>query len=89
MKIEFSTETAFFDFYEWTINDKKITKKIAGLIKDIARTPFSGLGKPEPLKYDLSGYWSREITPEHRLVYKVNKEKTVLEILSCKFHYTK
>jgi toxin YoeB len=55
------------------------------LIKDIARTPYTGLGKPEPLKYELRGYWPREITQEHRLVYKV--ENDAIEIVSCKFHY--
>jgi len=55
------------------------------LIKDIQREPFSGIGKPEPLKYELQGYWSRRITDEHRLVYKV--EEDLLIILSCKYHY--
>jgi toxin YoeB len=57
------------------------------LIKDISRSPFFGFGKPEPLKYELSGCWSREITHEHRLVYKV--ENDIIEIISCKFHYQK
>nr|WP_293088010.1 Txe/YoeB family addiction module toxin [Okeania sp. SIO3B5] len=59
--------------------------KIVNLIKDIQRDPFSGLGKPEALKYDLSGLWSRRITQEHRLVYSVYDEEIV--IISCKFHY--
>ena len=87
MKITFVNEASFNDYYEWTVNDKKTARKIMTLIKDIKRTPFSGLGKPEPLKYELSGCWSREITEEHRLVYKVEGE--TIEILSCKYHYTK
>ncbi|NET41662.1 Txe/YoeB family addiction module toxin [Okeania sp. SIO2B3] len=67
------------------IEDKKIYIKIVNLIKDIQRDPFSGLGKPEALKYDLSGLWSRRITQEHRLVYSVSDEEIV--IISCKFHY--
>ncbi|MBD2132762.1 Txe/YoeB family addiction module toxin [Sphaerospermopsis sp. FACHB-1094] len=69
----------------WGKEDKKVFKKILELIKDIQREPFSGIGKPEPLKYELQGYWSRRITDEHRLVYKV--EEDVLIILSCKYHY--
>jgi len=87
MKTTFANETAFDDYYEWTVNDKKIAKKIMTLIKDIKRTPYRGLGKPEPLKHELSGYWSREITKEHRLVYRVEGE--TIEILSCKYHYKK
>jgi toxin YoeB len=87
MKISFANDDVFNIYYEWTINDKKIAKKIMTLIKDISRTPTTGLGKPEALKHGLSGYWSREITHEHRLVYKVENE--TIEILSCKFHYGK
>ncbi len=65
--------------------DKKVFKKILELIKDIQREPFSGIGKPERLKYELQGYWSRRITDEHRLVYKI--EEDLLIILSCKYHY--
>ena len=67
------------------IEDKKIYIKIVILIKDIERDPFSGLGKPEALKHDLSGLWSRRITQEHRLVYSISEEQVV--IISCKFHY--
>jgi len=87
MKVSFVNNDVFEDYNEWTINDKKTAKKIMSLIKDISRDPYDGLGKPEPLKYELSGYWSREITREHRLVYKVTDD--VIEILSCKFHYNK
>ena len=87
MRIDFANDTTFNDYYEWIVQDKKVAKKIMSLIKDISRSPYDGIGRPEPLKYVLSGYWSREITEEHRLVYKVENE--IIEILSCKFHYGK
>lgn len=77
--------SAFADFNDWAKLDKKIQRKIIELIKDIDRHPFQGLGKPEALKHDLSGYWSRRINQEHRLVYKVTDNEIV--ILSCKYHY--
>lgn len=76
---------ALDDFYEWESTDKKVFKRIKELIKDITRNPFEGIGKPEPLKHELSGYWSRRITDEHRIVYKVTDN--TLYILSCKEHY--
>ncbi|WP_269321701.1 Txe/YoeB family addiction module toxin [Planktothrix paucivesiculata] len=76
---------SFDEFNQWAMEDKKIYTKIVTLIKDIQRDPFSGLGKPEALKHDLSGLWSRRITQEHRLVYNVTDEEIV--IVSCKFHY--
>jgi len=75
------------DYNNWQKDDKKIFIKIQKLIKDTIRNPFSGLGKPEPLKGNLKGYWSKRITDEHRLVYKV--EPNQLIIISCKFHYDK
>jgi toxin YoeB len=83
-KIAFLTRS-FDEFNQWAIEDKKIYIKIVTLIKDIERDPFSGLGKPEALKHDLSGLWSRRITQEHRLVYSISEEEVV--IISCKFHY--
>jgi len=77
--------SAFEDFNYWAKLDKKIYSKIIELIKDIDRSPFTGLGKPEPLRYELSGFWSRRITDEHRLVYSVTDQKIV--IASCKYHY--
>jgi toxin YoeB len=77
--------SAFEDFTEWTVLDKKIYRKIIELIKDINRSPFEGLGKPEPLKHELSGFWSRRIDREHRLVYQVTDEAIV--IIACKYHY--
>lgn len=85
-KVAFEPE-AFDQLSQWATEDKKIFKKILELIKDIQREPFSGIGKPEPLKYKLQGYWSRRITDEHRLVYKMQED--LLIILSCKYHYDK
>jgi toxin YoeB len=76
---------AFDEFNQWAVQDKKIYSKIVSLIKDVNRDPFAGLGKPEPLKHELSGLWSRRITDEHRLVYRVTDEEIV--VVSCKFHY--
>ena len=84
MEIQFQ-KFAFYDYQQWAIDDKKIFLKIGSLIKEIIRTPFTGTGKPEPLKGKLSGFWSRRITDEHRLVYKVEKE--ILYIAACKSHY--
>ena len=78
-------KTAFEDYQNWAKENKKLFKKISELIKDIIRSPFDGLGKPEPLKGNLSGYWSRRINSEHRLVYKYQKERVL--IVSCKYHY--
>jgi toxin YoeB len=84
MNITFS-KNAWEDYTSWLSEDKNMLKKINELIKDIQRTPYAGKGKPEPLKYDLAGLWSRRIDREHRLVYQV-KEKELL-IYSCKYHY--
>jgi len=77
---------AFQDFTKWATQDKKIYQRIVALIKDILRQPFSGLGKPEPLKHELSGYWSRRINKQHRLVYK--STETAIIIISCKYHHS-
>jgi toxin YoeB len=76
---------AFNDYNDWVQIDKKVYAKIVELIKEIQRDPFVGKGKPEPLKHQLSGLWSRRITEEHRLVYKVLEDEIV--IVSCRFHY--
>jgi toxin YoeB len=86
MNIVFS-KNAWEDYTSWLREDRKMLKKINELIKDIQRTPFSGKGKPEPLKYDLAGYWSRRITLDHRLVYK--SENETIYIIACKYHYDK
>ena len=76
---------AFKQFNQWATENKKLYKNIVQLIDDILRHPFSGFGKPEPLKHSLKGYCSRRINDEHRLVYKVTE--TDIIIISCKFHY--
>jgi len=86
MRIVFS-KNAWEDYTSWLRDDKKNLKKINDLIKDIQRTPFQGKGKPEPLKYDLAGYWSRRINLEHRLVYQF--ENNEIRIYSCRYHYDK
>ncbi|WP_010521210.1 Txe/YoeB family addiction module toxin [Aquimarina agarivorans] len=75
------------DYLYWQKVDKKIVKRINELIKSAKRTPFDGIGKPEALKGDLQGYWSRRITAEHRLVYKYEKDQ--LLIAGCRYHYGK
>ena len=86
MKIIFS-QNSWEDYTSWQFEDKKILKKINDLIKDIQRTPYEELGKPEPLKYDLAGFWSRRIDREHRLVYQVIGNEIL--IYSCRYHYDK
>ena len=78
-------DEAWEDYVYWQQNDKKILKKINTLIKDIKREPFNGLGEPEPLKYNWSGYFSRRITKEHRLIYKIVDNQ--LLIAQCRYHY--
>jgi len=78
---------AFNELAVWAEEDRNILAKIFELIKDIQRNPFSGLGKPEPLKHKFRGLWSRRITREHRLIYRVGNEEIV--IVSCRFHYEK
>lgn len=91
MNVEF-TSHGWEDFQYWLETDPETALKIKELIKAIRKTPFSGIGKPEPLKYDLKGFWSRRITQEHRLVYKVSGKKGVDQkcfIIQCRFHYDK
>ena len=84
MKIVFS-EHAWDDYLFWQKTDKKILRRVNSLIKEAMRHPFEGVGKPEPLKHGLSGYWSRRITDEHRFVYKVSDD--ALEIAQLRYHY--
>jgi toxin YoeB len=77
-------ESAFQNFVEWASKDKKL-QRIVSLIKDILREPYSGIGKPEPLKHGLSGYWSRRSNDEHCLVYQVDEK--AITIISCMYHY--
>lgn len=81
------SKNSWEDYTSWLTEDKNMLKKINELIKEIQRTPFEGKGKPEPLKYDLAGYWSRRIDREHRLVYQDVDEKII--IYSCRYHYDK
>lgn len=84
MKLIFS-EIAWEDYLYWQRIDRKMLQRINELIQVISRTPFEGIGKPEPLKYSFKGYWSRRINDEHRLVYKV--QDNAILIAQCKYHY--
>ena len=84
MKLTFTRE-AWEQYTHWQDNDRATLRKIGRLIEECLRHPFEGTGKPEPLKGDLSGFWSRRIDREHRLVYRVTGN--VLEIAQCRFHY--
>ena len=78
-------EQAFDDLKYWSQVDVKLTRKIFDLLESVIRDPFSGIGKPEPLKGDLKGYWSRRINDEHRLVYTITNEHII--VVSCRSHY--
>ena len=78
-------QVAFDDYSEWSKLDRKVFDRLHRLIIETAKDPFTGLGKPEPLRHELKGYWSRRITDEHRLVYKATDDQ--LLIISCKYHY--
>lgn len=84
MKVTFSSQ-AWEDYLYWQQTDHKLLKRINALIKEISRTPFEGTGKPEPLRHALAGYWSRRITDEHRLVYKMQDDAVL--IAQARFHY--
>jgi len=84
MRLIFS-ENAWEDYLYWQRTDKKTLSRINKLIKEIKRTPFEGIGKPEPLKHGLAGYWSRRINEEHRMVYKVTDD--ALLIAQLRYHY--
>jgi len=79
------SQNAWEDYIYWQSADKRMLKRINRLIKDITRHPFEGIGSPEPLKHNWSGYWSRRIDKEHRLVYKVSG--TAIIIAQCRYHY--
>jgi len=85
------TDEGWNDFEYWMDNDEETEKKIRDLLKEIKRTPFHGIGKPEALKYNLKGFWSRRITGEHRLVYQITGTKgkdQQCAIIQCRFHYS-
>lgn len=84
MKIAW-TDEAWEDYVWWQQANSKIFQRINRLIENIQQTPFHGLGKPEPLKHELSGFWSRRITDEHRLVYQVTDNRLI--IIQCRYHY--
>lgn len=84
MKLVFVAES-WEDYLYWQKVDKKKVKKINNLLKDISRTPFEGLGKPEPLKHKYAGYWSRQIDEEHCLIYRVEGDE--IQIVKCRHHY--
>lgn len=88
MKLIFS-DHAWADYLHWQQTDAKILRRVNELIKEARRQPFRGIGKPEPLRGDLSDWWSRRITSEHRLVYRVTGtgEGQALEIAQCRYHY--
>ncbi|WP_010111584.1 Txe/YoeB family addiction module toxin [Acinetobacter sp. P8-3-8] len=79
------TDEAWDDYLYWQSTDKQTLKRINALIKEIKRSPFDGMGKPEPLKHDLSGYWSRRIDKENRIVYKVASDSIIIAM--CRYHY--
>ena len=79
------TDLAWESYLYWQATDKSTLKKINALIKDIQRTPFEGIGKPEPLKFEFAGKWSRRISGEHRLVYEIVDGELI--ILQCRYHY--
>jgi toxin YoeB len=84
VNIQFSSK-GWEDYLYWQETDKKTLKKLHELMKDVSRSPYEGIGKPEPLKHALRGFWSRRITDEHRLVYKV--EGNVLYVVQARYHY--
>lgn len=88
MKIIFSRQ-GFEDYRYWAEQDRKMLKRLNRLIDDCCRSPFDGLGKPEPLRNELSGFWSRRLDEEHRLIYRMSGDETEprLEIIQCRFHY--
>lgn len=88
MKVVFDRE-AWAEYLAWQREDAKVVERINTLIEECRRHPFTGMGKPEPLKRNLSGWWSRRITGEHRMVYRVSGsgDTQALQVLSCRYHY--
>ena len=86
MRIEFSPE-GWSDYLYWQEHNARQVKRINRLIQDCSRTPYEGIGKPEALRFDMSGCWSLRIDQEHRLIYRVEAESDLLQILSCRTHY--
>ena len=84
MKLQF-TEKAWEDYLYWQQSDKRILRKVKDLLQAISREPFAGIGKPEPLRHEYAGFWSRRITDEHRIVYRV--ENGVIQVVQARYHY--
>jgi toxin YoeB len=85
MRVVAFHQMAFEQYNEWAVTDKKVFERVRRIITETAKTPFAGIGRPEPLRGNLKGYWSRRITDEHRLVYKATDDQ--LLIAACKYHY--
>jgi toxin YoeB len=88
MRLVFSSQS-WSEYLFWQEFDRKVSARINDLIKETMRTPFAGMGRPEPLVGDMKGFWSRRITQEHRLVYRISGkgDEQTLEIAACRFHY--
>ena len=84
------SENAWEDYLYWQETDREVLRKTNALLQDIRRSPFKGLGKPEPLRGDLSGWWSRRITGDHRIVYRARGigEEQQMQIIACRYHYS-
>ncbi len=78
---------AFEDLQWWVEHDRKVALRVFKLIQEAQRAPYEGTGQPEPLKHELTGCWSRRITQEHRLVYRVSEEEDKIRVLACRYHY--
>jgi len=89
MKLLWS-ETAWEDYLYWQQSDRDILRRINAPVQEIRRNPFKGIGKPEPLRGDLAGWWSRRITGDHRIVYRIrgSGDEQRLEIVACRYHYS-
>jgi toxin YoeB len=83
-------DNAWEDYLYWQASDRDVLRRINTLVQDIRRNPFTGIGKPEPLRGDLAGWWSRRITGDHRLVYRIrgSRDEQQLEIAACRYHYS-
>lgn len=81
------TPQGWEDYLYWQMTDERVVRRINELVRDSLRTPFDGMGKPEPLRFDLTGCWSRRIDREHRLVYRLSDDGASLIILQCRYHY--
>ncbi|WP_438267729.1 Txe/YoeB family addiction module toxin [Limosilactobacillus caccae] len=86
LNIDF-TQDAWYEYLDWKKNDKKMVKRIDKIINDTIHHPFTGIGKPEPLQHNLTGFWSRKIDSEHRMVYDVTREE--IQIIQLKYYYDK